>query len=136
MEFKNNGGFSYTYSAKEQTEIRKIREKYTEKTPKEENKMERVRRLDARVTQKAQTVSLTVGVIGTLVLGFGMSLLMSDLGGLLGLPQEPLLPLGIGIGILGGLLVGFAYPLYQAVAKRERTRIAPEILRLTEELMK
>ena len=133
MESQNKDGFSYTYSAKEQAEIRRIREKYTHK---EEDKMERLRRLDAGVTQKAQTASLVLGVLGTMILGLGMSLIMTDLGAGLGFTAELIMPLGILIGVVGGILAGLAYPMYHLIATRERRKIAPEILRLTEELMK
>lgn len=135
METKNNDGFSYTYSAKEQKEIRRIRQKYT-KGNKEEDKMERLRRLDAGVTQKARIVSLIFGVVGTLILGVGMSLIMSDLRAILGARTDLAMPLGILIGLLGGVLACLAYPLYHIIIKRERKKIAPEILRLTDELMK
>ena len=135
METKNNDGFSYTYSAKEQEEIKRIRQKYT-KENKEVDKMERLRRLDAGVTQKAQTVSLIFGVVGTLILGVGMSLIMSDLRAILGARTDLAMPLGILIGLLGGVLACLAYPLYHIIIKRERKKIAPEILRLTDELMK
>lgn len=135
METKNNDGFSYTYSAKEQEEIKRIRQKYT-KGNKEEDKMERLRRLDAGVTRKAQTVSLIFGVVGTLILGVGMSLIMSDLRAILGARTDLAMPLGILIGLLGGVLACLAYPLYHIIIKRERKKIAPEILRLTDELMK
>ena len=135
METKNNDGFSYTYSAKEQEEIKRIRQKYT-KGNKEEDKMERLRRLDAGVTQKAQIVSLIFGVVGTLILGVGMSLIMSDLRAILGARTDLAMPLGILIGLLGGVLACLAYPLYHIIIKRERKKIAPEILRLTDELMK
>lgn len=135
METKNNDGFSYTYSAKEQAEIKQIRKKYT-KEDKEEDKMERLRRLDAGVTQKAQTVSLILGVVGALILGFGMSLIMSDLRAILGARTDLAMPLGILIGLVGGVLACLAYPLYHLIIKRERKKIAPEILRLTDELMK
>lgn len=135
METKNNDGFSYTYSAKEQEEIKRIRQKYT-KGNKEEDKMERLRRLDAGVTRKAQTVSLIFGVVGTLILGVGMSLIMSDLRAILGARTDLAMPLGILIGLLGGVLACLAYPLYHIILKRERKKIAPEILRLTDELMK
>ena len=125
-----NDGFRYTYSAKEQAELRRIREKYTGKT---EDKMARLRRLDNGVTQKAQVISLVFGIIGTLILGLGMSLIMSELGAPLGWLR---LPLGIVLGVLGGGLAGLAYPAYQYTLKHERKRIAPEILRLTDELMK
>lgn len=131
----NNGGFSYTYSAREQAELRKIREKYTGEQ-KQENKMDRLRRLDNRVTQKAQTVSLILGVMGALTLGFGMSLIMSELSDALGLGTVAALIIGIAVGVVGGILAGFAYPIYSLLLKRERAKIAPEILRLTEELMK
>ena len=135
MEHKQNEGFSYTYSAREQAEIRRIREKYTESKPKEDQ-MERLRRLDGRVTKKAQTVALILGIAGALILGFGMSLIMTELGQILGVYRTLAVPLGIGIGVIGGGLAGLAYPIYQLVIKRERQKIAPEILKLTDELMK
>ena len=135
MEHKQNDGFSYTYSAQEQTEIRKIREKYTPQ-PNEVDKMERLRQLDARVTRKAQIVSLTLGVIGVLILGFGMSLIMSDLSEILGIYQDYAMLVGILIGIVGGALAGIAYPIYNFTVQHERKKIAPEILRLTDELLK
>ena len=59
-EDQKNTTFQYTYSAKEQEELKKIRNKYL---PKEENKMELLRRLDAQVTEKATMYSIIVGVI-------------------------------------------------------------------------
>ena len=135
MERKSNDGFSYTYSASEQAEIRSIREKYTEK-PREESSMERLRRLDARPTQRAQTVSLILGVVGVLILGIGMSLIMSEFGEILGAYRHLALPVGILIGGVGGALVALAYPVYHWILKRERRKVAPEILRLTDLLMK
>ena len=135
MENKNNDGFSYTYSAREQAEIRKIREKYSVKTE-EENKMARLRRLDAKVTQKAQAFSLVFGVLGALILGLGMSLVMTDLGVTLGIQSNVTMLLGILIGVIGGIIVSLAYPIYHFLVLRERKKIAPEIIRLTDELMK
>ena len=135
MENKNNDGFSYVYSAREQAEVRRIREKYTDQE-KEEDKMERLRRLDTAVTKKAQMISLIFGVVGVLILGFGMSLVMSELSEILGSYQNLAMPLGIVIGVVGGVLVSLAYPLYRVVINRERKKIAPEIIRLTDELMK
>ena len=131
--YNDQNEFKYTYSAKEQAELKQIREKYTNK---EENKMERLRRLDTRVTQKAQAVSLIFGVVGAMVLGFGMSLIMSDLALILGLDSPISIVFGVISGIIGGVLVGLAYPLYNIVLKKERAKAAPEIIRLTDELMK
>ena len=74
----NNETFNYTYSAKEQEEINAIRKKYAE-LDKQEDKMEQLRRLDASVTKKATAVAIAMGVIGALIMGFGMSLVMTDL---------------------------------------------------------
>ena len=128
-------GFSYTYSAKEQEELRKIRDKYTAPTQ-SENKMEQLRRLDASVTAKATNISLTLGIIGALILGFGMSLAMTDLGEMLGTYRSFAMLIGIAVGIIGIVLVCLAYPTYNRIVKKERAKIAPEILRLTDELMK
>lgn len=129
----NNGNFSYTYSASEQEELKKLREKYAPRTD-DEDKMERLRRLDARVTQKAQVWSLVFGVIGALLLGLGMSFIMTDLGASLSVGAA--MAIGISVGTVGGILAALAYPVYLSVTKREREKIAPEILRLTDELMK
>ena len=135
MENKEKETFNYTYSAKEQEEIKAIRKKYAvqEKT---EDKMEQLRRLDAAVTQKATSVSLVFGVIGALILGTGMSLAMTDIGKIIGLLGGMAMLIGILIGIIGIVLVSVAYPIYNSIIKKEREKIAPEIIRLTDELMK
>lgn len=127
-----NEEFRFTYSAREQEELRKIREKYQ---PREEDKLERLRRLDDGVTRKATALSLVIGILGALVLGTGMSLVMTDLGEWLGLSEMAETALGVIVGAAGLVMAGLAYPLYSGVLKRERKKIAPEILRLTEELM-
>ena len=128
MEHKE--GFSFTYSAQQQKEIEAIRKKYL---PQEENKMEQLRKLHAIPTQKAQATSIAVGVIGALILGTGMSLAMTEIGAALGVLA---MILGIAVGIVGMVLVAVAYPLYNRVLKKQRERIAPEILRLSDELLK
>ena len=135
---KNNNeenGFAYTYSAKEQAELKRIREKYTAPTA-AEDKMARLRRLDASVTQTAQIAALAFGIIGALILGFGMSLCMTDLGEILGSYRNLSMVFGVIIGVVGGVLASFAYPIYNAIVKAKRKKLAPEIIRLTDELMK
>ncbi len=124
-------GFQYTYSAKEQNEINDIRKKYL---PKEEDKMDQLRRLDTSVYRKGSIASLVIGILGALILGIGMSLIMTDLGAKLGMTSV-MIP-GIVIGVVGLIGVCLAYPVYQAVTKHERERIAPEIIRLSDELLK
>ena len=125
-----NNSFEYTYSAQRQQEVEEIRKAYL---PKEEDKMEKLRKLHSIPTQKAQSASIAVGVIGALILGTGMSLCMTELGAALG---SLALVLGTMIGLAGIILVALAYPLYNRTLKKERERIAPEILRLTDELLK
>ena len=132
---QEQNGFSYLYSAKEQAELKRIREKYTPPTE-TEDKMARLRRLDASVTNTAQAVSIACGVIGALMLGFGMSLCMTELGKILGAYQNAAMALGIIIGVLGGGLASLAYPIYNVIVSAKRKKLAPEIIRLTDELMK
>ena len=134
MEEKNaDTGFKYTYSAKEQEEIKRIRQKYMLQ---EESAITRLRKLDEKVTGKAMVISLMLGIWGSLIMGIGMSLLMTDLAYILGM--EYLIGMVIGIigGIVGMILVILAYPVYKKVLKSEREKMAPEILRLSEELFK
>ncbi|MDD6142812.1 MAG: hypothetical protein PUD16_04900 [bacterium] len=117
--------FSYTYSAKQQAEIQEIRKKYL---PKEEDKLTQLRKLDEQPVRKACSVSLTVGIISSLILGFGMSCCMVW-GGKWFVP-------GIMVGLIGLAGCAAAYPLYQYVVKKERRKIAPRVIALTDELMK
>ena len=127
---ENNHSFEYSYSAAQKQEVEAIRKKYL---PKEEDKMEQLRRLHYSATQKAQAASIALGVIGTLIFGLGLSLCLTDLSGFLG---GTAMFVGIPVGLGGLVMLALAYPVYNTVLRRERERIAPEILRLTEELLK
>lgn len=120
---ENNETFSYTYSAKQQEEIKKIRERYL---PKEEDKMQQLRKLDSYVTRKSTMISIIFGVVGTLILGLGMSMCMV---------WNIFVP-GIIIGVIGMAGIGLAYPVFMYYIKKEREKIAPEIMRLSDELLK
>jgi hypothetical protein len=132
---QEKSGFTYTYSAKEQAELKRIRDKYTAPTE-VEDKMARLRRLDASVTNTAQAVALVFGIIGALILGFGMSLIMTDFAEILGFGETMAMVIGIPVGIGGGILASLAYPIYNAIVKAKRKKLAPEIIRLTDELMR
>lgn len=120
-----NETFHYTYSAAQQQEIQKIREKYI---PKEQDKMEQLRRLDESVTKQGTIVAITVGMISTLVMGVGMCCTM--------VWGETLFIPGVVIGMIGIAGDIAAYPLYTHIIRKRREKIAPEIIRLTEELSK
>ena len=134
MENNNqNNGFQYTYSAKEQAELKRIREKYEVR---EENKIERLRRLDSSATNKATAAALIVGILGALIMGIGMSLIMTEMGVAIGMTHTLSMIVGGTVGVGGMILAAVAYPIYGLVLKKQRARIAPEIIRLTDELMK
>ncbi len=118
---------TYSYSAQENKEIKKIRDKYT--GPEErETKLEQLRRLDASVHNKAAALSLAVGIIGALLLGIGMScvLVWAD---------KMFIP-GIILGIIGIAITVLAYPIYKIKSEKIRKEIAPVILKITDELIK
>lgn len=121
----NKDSFNYTYSAKQQEEIKNIRKKYL---PAEEDKMEYLRRLDSRVSRKANVMSLIVGILGAMILGVGMCCVLVWEG-------VWFIP-GIVIGVVGIAVTCLAYPIYKHMIIKEREKIAPEILRITDELMK
>ena len=120
--------FTYTYSAKEQEEIKKIRGKYSQPT-KEETSMERLRRLDESATKGATVVSLIVGILSVLIMGVGMCCTMLS-------GWESYFVLGVVVGVVGIVGAIAAYPIYTRMVKRKRAKLAPEIMRLSGELMK
>lgn len=126
MEEKNEKSI-YSYSAKEQEEIKNIREKYAPQTEKESS-MEQLRRLDASATKGAIITSLIFGVVSSLILGTGMWLALTL--------RDRLFIQGIVIGIIGIAGMIATYPIYTHMVKSKRAKLAPEILRLSDELMK
>lgn len=117
--------FEYTYSARQQQEIEQIRSKYL---PKQESKMEQLRRLDQSATKKGTAVAIFLGVIGCLLLGIGMCCTMVW-------AEQWFLP-GIIVGLIGIGVVVIAYPVFNRITKKQREKLAPQILKLTEELSK
>ena len=122
---ENKETFSYTYSARQQEEVKKIREKYL---PATEDKMEQLRRLDESAVRPGSTVAIILGTIGALLLGLGMCCTMVW-GGSWFIP-------GVLVGIVGMLVMASAYPVFKRITKKRREKLAPEILKLTDELMK
>ena len=118
-----NDSFSYTYSAKQQDEVKRIRQKYI---PREENKMEQLRRLDKNAEKPGTILSLIIGVIGTLLFGVGMSCVL--------VWEDYFVP-GIVIGVIGIVGMTLAYPVYVFATKKQREKLAPQILKLSDELM-
>ena len=117
--------FVLTYSAKQQEEVERIRNKYIEK---EEDKMAKLIRLDKQAERPGTIASIAVGVAGMLILGAGMCCTLvwnSSMG---------IFIAGIVIGIIGMVISGVAYPIYQKITKNERDKIAEQIIALSNEL--
>ena len=126
MEEKNET-FTYTYSASQHEEVKRNRDKYAPPTQ-EEDKMAQLHRLDQSVTRPGMIAALIVGITSTLIMGFGMCCTM--------VWAETLFIPGIIIGIVGIIGICAAYPLYVRITKKQREKLAPEIMRLADELMK
>lgn len=115
--------FEYAYSSKQTKEIEDIRKKYITK---EESKIEKLKRLDKEAEKPGTIVAIVFGVIGTLLLGIGMSCAM--------VWTDSLFGIGIIIGIIGIGVAFMAYPMHVRITKKQREKIADQILALTEEL--
>ena len=118
--------FNYSYSAKQSAEVEKIRKKYAEPTEKED-KMEKLRRLDASASKPGTITAWCLGIAGALLLGVGMCCTM--------VWADTLFVPGIVIGVVGIACVAAAPAVYKRITKKRRKKLAPEILRLTDELM-
>lgn len=119
--------FNYTYSASQQEEIRRIAEKYKQPA-KGEDTLEQLRELDKSVTKPGTVISLVIGIISSLILGIGMCCTM--------VWGSDLFIIGIIIGVVGIVGIIMAYPVYSSITKRRREKLAPEIIRLSNKLMK
>lgn len=117
--------FSYNYSATRNKEVENIRRKYM---PEEESKIEKLKRLDLRVQMAGTIESLCLGIIGALVFGIGMCLFLDVFPG-----AEWLTAI---LMVCGTLLMIPAYPIYKQIASKTKAQLTPEILRLSEEIIK
>ena len=120
-----NKSFTYNYSAARNKEVESIRRKYM---PHEESKLEKLKRLDYRVQIAGMIESLCFGIIGALVFGIGMCFFLDVFAGAAWLTAI--------LMICGTLLMIPAYPIYRRIARKTRAELTPEILRLSEEIMK
>ena len=118
----NNEKFVFNYSAKQQKEVEQIREKYM---PRKENKLDEIRKLDEGVGVKATTITIIIGIISSLILGVGMCCTM--------VWQDTMFLPGVVIGIIGLLGIGITYPVYNFIIKKERSKIAEQIIKLSNE---
>ncbi|MBQ7371106.1 MAG: hypothetical protein IJW67_04360 [Blautia sp.] len=125
-----NNSFEYTYSAAQKNEIQSILKKYD--TPKEEKSdretmLEELRKLDQSTSRPGMIAGLTMGILGTLILGGGMSMVMVG-------PSILFYP-GILIGVAGMVIALAAYPLCKKITAKQKEKNAPRIIELSQKLL-
>ena len=109
----------------------KIRAQYMEKKTTE---LDALRTLDAKVKRPANVFAYIFGSISALIMGCGMSLVMTDIAKIIGLGIDPLIP-GVIIGVVGLALAIVNYPIYNSIMNARKKKYAPEILKLSEQIM-
>ena len=111
-------------------EAQKIRSQYVER---ESTELDRLKALDKKVSLPVNVFAYAFGSVSAIVMGAGMSLVMTDIGATLGI-ATPLIP-GIIIGIVGLGLSVVNYPLYKKILKNRRRKYKDEIIKLSEQMI-
>lgn len=122
---ENNRVFTYQYSATQNREVEHIRKKYL---PREESKIEILRKLDNRVQSAGMIPSLCIGIVGVLIFGIGMCFGLDVFAGADWL--------SVLFCVIGATIMIPAYPVYRHIARKTKAELTPEILRLSDEIMK
>ena len=110
--------------------VQKIRTQYTEK---ENTELDALRELDRKVKRPANVFSYVFGSISAIIMGAGMSLVMTDIGATVGI-ENPMMP-GIVIGTIGLVLAVANYPVYKSILASRRKKYADEIIALSDKIM-
>lgn len=111
--------------------VQKIRTQYTEKTHSE---LDELKDLDKKVKRPANVFGYTFGSLSAIIMGAGMSLVMTDIGTTVGL-SDAMIP-GIIVGVAGMAMALLTWPVYKGILNRRKKKFAPQILALSEKLMK
>lgn len=110
--------------------VQKIRTQYTEK---QHSELDALKALDAKVKKPANVFAYIYGSISAIVMGAGMSLVMTDIGATLGLASS-MVP-GVVIGVVGLILALSTYPVYQKMLDSRKKKYAAQILKLSDKIM-
>ena len=111
--------------------VQKIRTQYTEK---QHTELDELKALDAKVKKPANVFAYAYGSVSAVVMGAGMSLVMTDIGAMIGLASA--MVLGIVIGVIGMGLALSTYPIYKKLLNNRKKKYAAEIMALSDKLMK
>lgn len=110
--------------------VQKIRTQYTEK---QHTELDALKELDAKVKRPANVFAYTYGSVSAMVMGAGMSLVMTDIGAIIGLTSA-MIP-GIAIGVVGMVMALTTYPIYKRILNSRKKKYAPEIMKLSDKIM-
>ena len=110
--------------------VQKIRTQYMEKTPSE---LDELRKLDSKVKRPANVFAYVFGSISAIIMGAGMSLVMTDIGAAIGI-TDALIP-GIVIGVVGLGMALHTYPMYKGILHSRKKKYGAEILKLSDKIM-
>ncbi len=110
--------------------VQKIRTQYTEKTY---TALDELKALDRRVKRPANLFGWILGSLGALIMGAGMSLVMTDIGATLGL-QNTMVP-GIALGLVGMVIAIVNYPIYKNILQNRRDAYADEVIALSDRVL-
>ena len=110
--------------------VQKIRTQYTEK---QHTELDELKALDAKVKKPANVFAYTYGCVSAVIMGAGMSLVMTEIGAIIGLASA-MVP-GIVIGVVGMGMALSTYPIYKKILNSRKKKFAPQIMELSEKLM-
>ena len=110
--------------------VQKIRTQYTDK---EHTQIDALKALDKKVKKPANVFAIIFGSISVIIMGSGMSLVMTDIGANIGV-AEPMIP-GVIVGIVGMVMVIVNYPIYKRILSARREKYADKIIALSNNIM-
>ena len=110
--------------------VQKIRTQYTEK---QHTELDALKALDAKVKRPANVFAYVYGSMSAIVMGAGMSLVMTDIGAIIGI-SATMVP-GIAIGVVGMGMALTTYPIYKGLLNKRRKKFAPQIMALSDKVL-
>ena len=111
--------------------VEKIRSQYMQE---QHTELDALKALDARVKRPARVFGYVYGTAGAIVMGAGMSLVMTDIGAVLGL-EDSLVP-GINLGVVGLGMALTTWPIYKKLLASRKKKYASRIMALSERIVK
>lgn len=110
--------------------VEKIRTQYMEKGPSE---IDELKALDSKVKRPVNIFAYLFGTISALIMGSGMSLVMTDIGSKVGISDS--MTIGIVLGIIGMVMAIVNYPIHKRMLDSRRKKYANQIMKLSDKIL-